>query len=666
LAIFASGETIGVAHGGTGLATVGANQLLTGHNSSSTGALTSESNLTFDGTTLATTAFTATGNVSLDGGTFIFNESGADKDFRIEGDTSVNLFISDASTDRIGIGTATPSHLLDIEGVGHAATCFVSADLCATTKVVAPALCIGSEYVLPTSDGSAGQLMCTNGSGALAFATAPSSGISWDGSTANGVATYKDADEATVEANLRFDGSKLEIGAAATVSSSADGFVINDGANAGMTIYSTGTSSGQMKLSLTNAEGADAGAALVYSNSADALIFNVNGATERMRIDSAGKVGIGNTAPSSYMNSVDGVIVGDTGDATSEIVIASSGVGELNFTDTADTTNQASIFYTHSSANFDFKTTQSGGLFKFSPDTGGSVLMQIGDASSNARVGIGTTSPSALLHASQTTSGVYTAKFENNQLDGPTVWINHTGTTSTTNPVLAVSGAGTDALQVKSNGGFFLSRQGTGSGASDTGWYMTGAGGTLFGAAGSVVQYLSMSNTGGILGFRYNDTYAGQVSIGTSSASYQSASDYRLKENIVDLINATDRVAQLKPRRFNWKVDPDVVTDGFIAHEVESIVPEAVSGTKDERRTIENVILAADGTKIVKNVSEADWEEGKTDGKYPIDSTWKASHEVDWYQSMDNAKLVPVLTAAVQELTVRLEAAEAEIAILKG
>jgi hypothetical protein len=201
------------------------------------------------------------------------------------------------------------------------------------------------------------------------------------------------------------------------------------------------------------------------------------------------------------------------------------------------------------------------------------------------------------------------------------------------------------------------------------------------------VQYLSMSNTGTIQGFRYNDTYVGQVSISTSATSYQSASDYRLKENIVDLINATDRVAQLQPRRFNWKADPDVVTDGFIAHEVESIVPEAVDGTKDDRRTIKDVIAAADGTKIEKNVSEEDWEEGKTDtlytaedtipdgkeigdvktsAKYPSDSTWEAEREVDWYQSMDNAKLVPVLTAAIQELTVRLEAAEAKITTLEA
>jgi len=61
---------------------------------------------------------------------------------------------------------------------------------------------------------------------------------------------------------------------------------------------------------------------------------------------------IGNAAPSSYINSVHGIIVGDTSDATAEIVIATStsGIGELNFTDTANTTNQAHIRYDHSNS----------------------------------------------------------------------------------------------------------------------------------------------------------------------------------------------------------------------------------------------------------------------------------------------------------------------------
>ena len=188
------------------------------------------------GTTITGTTLDASGDVSFDGGTFVFNESGADKDFRIEGDTAANLFIADASTDRIGIGTATPSHLLDIEGVGHAATCFVSAEVCATTKVSSPAICVygggfASGYVLPAADGSAGQLMCTNGSGAITFATA-AAGVTLAGSTNNTIATVTGANALAGEANLTFDGSTLTVAGAlsATGNISFDGgsFVFNE------------------------------------------------------------------------------------------------------------------------------------------------------------------------------------------------------------------------------------------------------------------------------------------------------------------------------------------------------------------------------------------------------------------------------------------------------
>jgi len=67
------------------------------------------------GDKLASTVTTSS-NISLDGGTFVFNESGADKDFRIEGDTKANLFFADASTDRIGINTNAPDMFLDVTG----------------------------------------------------------------------------------------------------------------------------------------------------------------------------------------------------------------------------------------------------------------------------------------------------------------------------------------------------------------------------------------------------------------------------------------------------------------------------------------------------------------------------------------------------------------------
>jgi len=65
-------------------------------------------------------ALTAAGNISFDGGTFVFNESGADRDARFEGDTDANLLFTDASTDRVGIGTATPVSKLEVIGAVQA------------------------------------------------------------------------------------------------------------------------------------------------------------------------------------------------------------------------------------------------------------------------------------------------------------------------------------------------------------------------------------------------------------------------------------------------------------------------------------------------------------------------------------------------------------------
>ena len=148
--------TIGLPSTVSGLTNVSATNL------TGTLATAAQANVTSVGTL---TSLNSSGNVSFDGGSFVFNESGADKDFRIEGDSNANLFMADASVDRIGIGTATPSHLLDVEGVAHVATC-----------IVTPKVCITSQYALPAADGSAGQLMCTDGSGAIAFAEAASSG----------------------------------------------------------------------------------------------------------------------------------------------------------------------------------------------------------------------------------------------------------------------------------------------------------------------------------------------------------------------------------------------------------------------------------------------------------------------------------------------------------
>jgi hypothetical protein len=130
------------------------------------------------------------------------------------------------------------------------------------------------------------------------------------------------------------------------------------------------------------------------------------------------------------------------------------------------------------------------------------------------------------------------------------------------------------------------------------------------GGTGAHTQ-ISFSNTNG---------QVGTINTSGSATAYNTSSDYRLKENITDLTGATDRLKQLAPKRFNFLNDADTTVDGFIAHEVSSIVPEAITGEKDE----------------------------VDDNGDPV------------YQGIDQSKLVPLLVATIQELEARIAALESK------
>ena len=105
-------------------------------------------------------------------------------------------------------------------------------------------------------------------------------------------------------------------------------------------------------------------------------------------------------------------------------------------------------------------------------------------------------------------------------------------------------------------------------------------------------------------------------------------------------------------------IDADTTVDGFIAHEVSSIVPEAITGTKDATQEIKNVILNADGSFLTDNINQKKWEEGKIDKIYADNTTWVASKTVPDYQSIDQSKIVPLLTKTILELEARITALE--------
>jgi prepilin-type processing-associated H-X9-DG protein len=173
----------------------------------------------------------------------------------------------------------------------------------------------------------------------------------------------------------------------------------------------------------------------------------------------------------------------------------------------------------------------------------------------------------------------------------------------------------------------------------------------------------SDNNTGGI--FLRQQNHAGQdcgniTQTGSTTVSYGTSSDYRLKENVSYDFDATTRLKQLKPARFNFIADgTDKVVDGFLAHEAQTIVPESVVGEKDATETLKNVVLLANDIGIVaSDITEAEWTQGKTDGIYASDTSWTASKTIPKYQQIDQSKLVPLLVKTIQELEARITTLE--------
>ena len=131
----------------------------------------------------------------------------------------------------------------------------------------------------------------------------------------------------------------------------------------------------------------------------------------------------------------------------------------------------------------------------------------------------------------------------------------------------------------------------------------------------------STSATKTLVTITRNSSTVGTITTTLSATAYNTSSDYRLKENVVPLTGAIDRLKQLPVHRFNFIVEPDKTVDGFIAHEAQAVVPECVTGTKDEVDAEDNPV----------------------------------------YQGIDQSKLVPLLTAALQEALQKIEDLEGRL-----
>ena len=152
---------------------------------------------------------------------------------------------------------------------------------------------------------------------------------------------------------------------------------------------------------------------------------------------------------------------------------------------------------------------------------------------------------------------------------------------------------------------------------------------------GCVLRTSTNASGAGFLYFQQDTNTCGSVvRVGTTSAvTYSTTSDYRLKENVVPMTNGLDKVSRLKPVTYTWKQGGESA-EGFIAHELAEVCPDAVVGTKDQVETY----LDDEGNEQTRPK----------------------------YQSIDTSFLVATLTAAIQELKAELDATKAEVQALKG
>ncbi len=320
---------------------------------------------------------------------------------------------------------------------------------------------------------------------------------------------------------------------------------------------------------------------------------------ERMRIASSGKVGIGTSSP--------GYPLQINSSAQTTLLHLVSTAGTFSAITFANTGSNDSISI--GAENDDIKLRTDDGVIKFFTNEN-SEKMRI-DSTGNVGIsGIPDSGRKLHIEGNDTTVGI-TLK----DTAGSQYGINSDGGSL----IFKSDSDNAERMRIDSSGSVFFNTNGNAVSASQPGASFTldNTGSN----AGKVSLQLGTPVTGGdtMLQFINSNGQVGYISVSGTSTAYNTSSDYRLKENVSYDFDATTRLKQLKPARFNFITDADTTVDGFLAHEVSSVVPEAISGEKD----------AVD-------------EEGNPE-----------------YQGIDQSKLVPLLVKTIQELEARITTLEA-------
>ena len=320
---------------------------------------------------------------------------------------------------------------------------------------------------------------------------------------------------------------------------------------------------GYSALNLGDTNNDDVGQ-IKYDNSNNSMQFTTN-ASEAMRIDSSGNVGIGTDSPQKplHINSATGNIgvrVEST-DATSSIEFMDSG--------TTSTALSARV----------------GGISDdFFVQTNGSERMRI-DSSGN--VGIGTDSPSEALHVYHATANInaiiesgdanaYLAFKDNSTSSSASVFLG-----ASANDMTFFAGGTDERMRIDSSGNVLVGTTSDSiAGANTTGVVLSPNSAAQFSRDGGHVLDINRVQDGQIVRFRSAGGIEGSISISGSTTSYNTSSDARLKD-VTGEARGLEVINELNPVAYNWKADGKA-DEGLIAQEVQEIVPNAVSGSEEE------------------------------------------------------------------------------------
>ena len=385
------------------------------------------------------------------------------------------------------------------------------------------------------------------------------------------------------------------------------------------------------------------------STASDLVVYTNN--AERMRIESSGAVVINNTGGDAQL-----YFGGTSG--TNRMYLARSG---------AD-----SFLWNVSSGNMRFGTADaermridsSGNLLvgETSPISNGDITLARSATDANisllSRSTTDSHSCSIQMQKSSTNSGNFAATSSGDQLgsivfrgvntsavskEGASISVTQTGTDASTVPAAMVFDTnGTERMRIDSNGSILFNTSTLSDGGNNSMSYSnTGDETLIISSAGTGSSYM--------IRFMNGNGVAGQILSGGTTTSYQTNSDYRLKTDAQPMTGASARVLALNPVNFEWIAD-GTRADGFLAHEAQEVVPEAIFGSKDAMKDkeyeVSPAVLDDDGNVVTEAAM--------------------GTRSVPDYQGIDQSKLVPLLTAALQEALTKIDALETRITALEG